>query len=114
MDLSINLREIQGVAVLDLNGRLVLGEECNTVRRQLMQLLEAHKNKVLFNMGNVTRVDSSGIGFLVEALILVTKDGGQFKLSNLPRLLHNTLALHRLLPAFEIFAKEDDALASFK
>lgn len=114
MNLTINSREIQGVSILDLSGKIVLGEECSSLRGQVTKLLADGKKKILLNLGDVTRVDSSGIGLLVEALVLTAKEGGQLKLLNLPRLVHNTLALHRLLPAFDIYDKEDDSLASFK
>lgn len=114
MNLTINLRETQGATVLDLSGKVVLGEECNRVRDQIQQLLSAGKKKILINLGGVNRVDSSGIGILVEAVILTTKEGGQFKLVNLDRIVYNTLRTHRLLPAFEIFDSEPDALASFQ
>lgn len=114
MDLSIELRETQGVAVVDLRGRVVMGEECNRLRSQFRELLAAGKKKIVFNLGGVARIDSTGIGLLVEAVIQTTKEGGAFKLANLPRLVHNTLALHRLLAAFEVYEKEEEALASFQ
>jgi anti-anti-sigma regulatory factor len=61
----------------------------------------------------VTRVDSTGIGMLVESVIITTKEGGQFKLANVPRLIHNILSTHRLLQAFDIYPNEKEALASF-
>ena len=113
MQLTISLREVRGVNVLDLSGRLVLGQECNSLRQQIKDLLDAGKKKILLNLAGLTRVDSSGIGILVEAVVLTAKEGGQFKLVNLPRMVHNTLVVHRLLPAFEVFEREDDALAAF-
>lgn len=113
MDLSIRIREDHGVTVLDLSGRLVLGEPCQSLRQQLKELLAASKKKILLNMNDVTRVDSTGIGILVEAVILTVKEGGQLKLVNLPHLVRNTLVLHRLMPAFEVYDNEGEALTSF-
>lgn len=113
MKLTIASREAQGVTILDLSGRLVMGEECNSLREQVAQLLAANKGAILLNLGAVTYVDSSGIGILVEAVINTAKKSGRLKLVNLPRLLHNTLVVHRLLSAFEVFEKEEEALASF-
>lgn len=113
MDLNITAKESQGIAVLSLTGRIVLGDECDGLRAQLTQLLAAGTKKILLNMDEVKRVDSSGIGILVEAVVLTSKGGGRLKLCNVPRLLQNTLVLHRLLAAFEIYENEADALASF-
>lgn len=113
MNLTINSREVQGVSVLDLSGKLVLGEECNTLRQQIADLHAAGSKKILANMKEVTHVDSSGVGILVEAVVLSAKQGVAFKLMNLSRVLRNTLAVHRLLPAFEVFDNEEEAVASF-
>jgi anti-sigma B factor antagonist len=114
MQLSINTREKQGVTVLDLSGRIVAGEECESLRKTIKELLTANQKKILLNLGDVARVDSTGIGVLVESVILVAKQGGQLKLVNLPRLIHNVLSTHRLLQAFDICANEEEALASFE
>ncbi|MBI2956985.1 MAG: STAS domain-containing protein [Acidobacteria bacterium] len=113
MQLTINQRAVGDVTALDLSGKLVLGDEGNTFRSQIAELLAAEKKKILLNLGGVSRVDSSGIGLLVETAILTAKQGGQLKLVNLDRIVYNTLRVHRLLPAFEIFDSEADALASF-
>jgi anti-sigma B factor antagonist len=113
MQLSISTRERQGVTVLDLSGRIVAGEECESLRKTVKDLLAANQKKLLLNMGNVGRVDSTGIGGLVEAVILTAKQGGELKLVNLPRLIHNVLSTHRLLQAFDVYPNEEEALASF-
>jgi anti-sigma B factor antagonist len=114
MQLSINTRERQGVTVLDLSGRIVAGEECESLRKTIKDLLAANQKKILLNMGDVSRIDSSGIGGLVESVIFAAKQGGQLKLVNLPRLIHNVLSTHRLLQAFDICPNEEEALASFE
>ena len=86
MQLTINTRERQGVTVLDLSGKIVAGEECESLRRTIRELLAANQKKILLNMGDVSRVDSTGIGGLVESVIFTAKQGGQLKLVNLPRL----------------------------
>ena len=114
MPLSIDAAEKQGVAVLDLSGRIVAGEECDALRGQIRDLLVSGRKKILLKMGGITRMDSTGIGMLVESVIYTTKQGGELKLVNLPRLIGNILATHRLLQAFDIFNSEEEALGSFK
>ena len=114
MPLSITATEKQGVAVLDLSGRIVAGEECDALRSKIRDLLASDKKKILLGMGGVTRIDSTGIGMLVESVIYTAKQGGELKLKSLPRLIGNILATHRLLQAFDIYTSEEEALASFK
>ncbi len=114
MNLTINQRETQGVTVLDLAGRITLGEECNALRAALKEQLAGGKKKILLNLKEVNRVDSSGIGILVEGVILAAKDDAALKLASLDRVVYNVLRTHRLLPAFEVFDTEPDALSSFQ
>ncbi len=113
MDLKINAREHGSITILDLAGRIVLGEEAISLREEIRNLLAANHCNILLNFKDVVRVDSSGIGTLVEAVILTAQAGGRLKLLQIPRLLHNSLVIHRLLQAFEIFANEEEALKSF-
>lgn len=114
MQLTINEGEKHGVVVLDLSGRIVLGEECDSLRNKIKELLAAKQTSIILNLGDVARIDSTGIGTLVEAVILSTREGGRLKLFNVPRLIHNILSTHRLLQAFEIYGSEQEALASFE
>jgi len=114
MQLNITPAEKQGVAVLDLSGRIVAGDEVDALRGKIRDLLASDKKRIVLDMGGVTRIDSTGIGMLVESVIYTTKQGGELKLVNLPRLVANILATHRLLQAFDIHTSTEDALASFK
>jgi anti-sigma B factor antagonist len=113
MQLTIEQREVQGVRVLNLSGRIVAGPECDSVRSLIKEFLANHWSNILLDLANVTRIDSTGIGMLVEAVIVTAKEGGQLKLVNVPRLIHNILSTHRLLQAFDIYPTEKEALASF-
>lgn len=114
MPLTITPRDVAGVVVLDLSGRVVLGEEAEQLRKEIKDLLAIRRTKLLLNLEHVTRIDSTGIGALVEAVILTAQEGGRLKLLHVPRLIHNVLSTHHLLNAFEIFDNEEAALASFR
>jgi anti-sigma B factor antagonist len=113
MNLNISSRERRGVVILELSGRVVSGEECESFRRQIKELLASRQLSILLNLGDVTRIDSTGIGALVESVILAAKEGGRLKIFNVPRLIRNILSTHRLLQAFDVFETEDEAVASF-
>jgi anti-sigma B factor antagonist len=113
MQLTIDHREVQGVRVLNLSGRIIAGPECDAVRSFIKEFLANHWSNILLDLANVTRIDSTGIGMLVESVIVTAKEGGQLKLVNVPRLIHNILSTHRLLQAFDIYPTEKEALASF-
>jgi len=113
MQLIIDAREEKGIRVLRLNGKIVAGPECDTVRSFIKEFLGNRWNSILLDLGGVTRIDSTGIGMLVESVIITVKEGGQLKLANVPRLIHNILSTHRLLQAFDIYPTEGEALASF-
>jgi anti-sigma B factor antagonist len=113
MQLSINSREHQGVTVLDLKGRIEAGDECDALRNTLKDLVVGHHPRIVLNMGEVTRVDSTGVGLLVEAVINTAKKGGELKLARLPKLVRGVLMVHKLLQAFEVYDSEEKALASF-
>ena len=114
MQLTITAREKQSVTVLDLSGRIVAGEECDSLRKKIQELLASNQTKILLNLAQVTRVDSTGIGMLVEAVINTARKGAHLKLTNLPRLIYNVLFTHRLVQAFEIHSNEEEALAGFE
>ena len=87
MRLVINSREERGVMILGLSGRLVMGEEVKLLREQIRSLLAENKKMILLNMAEVAYVDSSGIGTLVEGVVLTTSEGGRLKLANLQRMV---------------------------
>ena len=113
MQLNINAREIQDVVILELGGRLVAGEEVDSVRHMIHDLVDHHHKRISLNLDQVARIDSTGIGMLVEAVIYTVKQGGRLNLYLVPRLVRNILSTHRLLQAFEIYPSEAEAIAGF-
>lgn len=110
--MRIETRTVGDVTVLDIQGRITIGESAE-VRRVVRDLLQAGRKKILLNLGGVSYVDSSGIGELVSAYTTVTNAGGQLKLLNLTKKLEELLAITKLLTVFETFDDEAKAIASF-
>ena len=113
MKLVIDSREERGVVILHIHGRLVMGDEVRQFREEIRALLSGQKRRILLNMADVPYVDSSGIGALVEAVVLTATEGGRVKLASLQRMVSSALTLHKLTPAFQIYPGEAEALASF-
>jgi len=114
MQLNIHAREVGDVVILELGGRVVAGEEVDSVRRMIHDLVDHNHKKVTLNLDQVVRIDSTGIGMLVEAVIYTVKQGGRLSLFMVPRLVRSILTTHRLLPAFEIYGTEAEAIAGFE
>ncbi len=114
MPLAIKTRKADGITILDLKGKIVLGEETSSLREQIKQLLGASETKMILNMGNVSYIDSAGVGTLVAAFTSAKAQGGQLKMANLTKKFRETLQVTRLLTVFETYDSEADALASFK
>jgi anti-sigma B factor antagonist len=111
--LEITQREMNGIYLLALSGRLVLGRESSGLRTTVDNLLSSGATKMVINLEHVNYVDSAGLGTLIE-LHRKTKDkGGRLKLCNLRPNLKQALEIARLLPIFDICLNEADAMASF-
>ena len=113
-ELNINERQAGDVTVLDMDGRITIGEGSVALRTAIRRLLEEGKKKILLNMAGVGYIDSSGIGELVSSFTAVNKDGGQLKLLNLTQKLQDLLAITKLLTVFDVYENEPDALNSYK
>ena len=111
--LSISERQAGDVTVLDLSGKITIGEGSVQLREKVRQLLDSGRAKILLNLGDVSYVDSSGIGELVSSYTTVNKGGGQLKLLNLTKKIQDLLAITKLLTVFEIHETEEAALSSF-
>lgn len=113
MSISINERQAGDVTILDLSGKITIGEGSVILRQKVRDLLAGGKNKILLNLGDVSYVDSSGIGELVSSYTTVRNQQGALKLLNLTEKIQDLLAITKLLTVFEVFEDEGDALASF-
>lgn len=111
--MQIAQRETGTVTVLDLTGKITLGEGDALLKDKLLSLLHQGKKNVLLNLGEVNYVDSAGLGALVSAYTTVTREGGSLKLSNITRKLQDLLAITKLLTVFETFDSEDEAIRSY-
>jgi anti-sigma B factor antagonist len=111
--LKIHTREVDGVSVLELEGRIVLGEETNALREQVKGMLAAGKRKIVLNMGQVTYIDSAGLGTLVAAHHSARSQGASLKLSDLGRKFQEILQVTKLLTVFEVYDSEAAAIHGF-
>ena len=112
--LIISKRRIDGVLILDLQGGVRLGEENAYLHNAIRQVVENGERKVLLNLGQVTKIDSSGMGELIAAWTTLQKNGGEVKLLNLTKSVEELMTLTKLLTVFETYEDEHDGVASFK
>jgi len=114
MSMKFTSREVDGVTVLDLSGKIVLGEGSVTIRDAVRDVLAKGSNKILLNLADINYIDSSGIGELVSALTAVKNAGGALKLLQLTKKVKDLLQITKLYTVFDVFDDEAEALASFK
>ena len=112
-DINISERQAGDVTILDLDGKVTIGEGSVALRNAIRRLLGEGKKKILMNLGGVGYIDSSGIGELVSSFTAVNKEGGTLKLLNLTQKIQDLLAITKLLTVFDVFDSEGDALGSF-
>ena len=110
MALKITNREVDGVAVLVLDGRIVLGEETSALREKVKSLIGEGKKNILLNLSNVTLIDSSGLGALVTAYSSAKSGGASLRLSNLGSRFNELLQITKLYTVFEVSETEADAV----
>ncbi len=113
MSIKLNTRQVGDVTVVDLAGRITLGEGSSTMRDALRDLLTKGNKKILLNLGEVSYIDSSGIGELVSAFTTVTNQGGELKLLGLNKRIKDLLQITKLYTVFEVFDDESTAVRSF-
>lgn len=113
MSLKINIRETAEAAILDLSGRLTLGEALGDLRDSIREVLAGDRKNILLNLAEVSYIDSSGLGQLIGSYATVTDRGGQMKLLNLQKKVNDLMQITKLLTIFETYTGEAAALASF-
>jgi anti-sigma B factor antagonist len=112
-NLTITERQNGNVTILDLSGRITIGEGSVKLRETVRGLLESGKKKILVNLGGVDYVDSSGIGELVSCFTTTKNQQGQLKLLNLTKKIKDLLQITKLLTVFETFDDEQEAVNSY-
>jgi anti-sigma B factor antagonist len=106
--------EVDGVSVVTLDGRIVLGEESNSLREKLKSMLAEGKKKIVLNMVNIKYIDSSGLGTLVAAHVSAKTQGASVRLCNLGKKFHEVMQITKLLTIFDVYDTEAAAVSSFQ
>jgi anti-sigma B factor antagonist len=113
MSLEIHERDREGVLIVDLNGRLTVGDECSKFREHINKLIASGARNIILNMAQVDYVDSTGLGALVMYYTTLQREGGKVKLLNLTRRSIELLVMTKLTTIFEVFDDEQNAINSF-
>ena len=114
MSVLIKPRRLDDVVILDLSGRLTLGEGTVVVRDALQKMLSAGDRKFVMNLADVDYIDSAGLGELVTAFTTVRAEGGQVKLLKLTHRIRDLLQITKLLTVFDAFENETEAIKSMR
>ena len=113
VSLSTNVRDVDGVTVVDLSGRITLGEGSGKLRDTVREVLGTGQKKIVLNLGDVGYIDSSGLGELVSSYTTASNQGAKVKLANLQQKVNDLLQITKLYTVFEIFDDEAGAILSF-
>ena len=113
MSVKLTTRQVGDVTVIDAVGRITLGEGSSTFRDMIREMAAAGNKKILLNLGEVSYIDSSGIGELVSGFTTVTNHGGNLKLLNLTKRVKDLLQITKLYTVFEVHDDEAQAVRSF-
>ena len=106
-------RQVKDVSILDLNGKIQIGEGDEALRNAVARLVQGGKKKILLNLAEVPYVDSAGLGEIVRCYTTVSREGGRLKLVNLTKKLQDLLAITKLLTVFETYDSEEQGVNSF-
>jgi anti-sigma B factor antagonist len=113
VSMKVTTRQVDGVTILDLSGRITLGEGSVQLRDAIRDLLAKGSKLILLNLADVNYIDSSGIGELVSAYTTVRNQGGELKLLNLTKKVHDLLQITKLYTVFDVKEDEASAIASY-
>jgi anti-sigma B factor antagonist len=113
VSVKLNTRQVGDVSVVDVAGRITLGEGSSALRDLLREMVGKGNKKILLNLGEVSYIDSSGIGELVSGFTTVTNSGGQLKLLNLNKRVKDLLQITKLYTVFDVHEDEAGAVRSF-
>ena len=114
MSVKLSTRQVGDVCVVDVAGRITLGEGSSALRDSLRDMINKNQKKILLNLGEVNYIDSSGIGELVSAFTTVRNQGGELKLLKLTKKVHDLLQITKLYTVFDVKDDETTAIKSFK
>jgi len=112
--LFATIREVGPVSIVDLSGRIALGEGSALLRKTVRDLLDGGQTRILLNLGDVNYIDSSGIGELVSGFTAVRNRSGELKLLNLTKKVNDLLQLTKLFTVFDVYSDEHTAVSSFR
>ena len=111
--MTIEERPTDGVMILDLKGKLTIGEDVELVKDKINSLIQQGEKKLLLNLEEVPYADSAGLGEIVRTYTTVNRQGGSLKLLHLTKRIEDLLAITKLLTVFDTFDSEQDAISSF-
>jgi anti-sigma B factor antagonist len=114
MTLRATYRDAGPVTVVDMSGRITLGDGSALLRKTLRDLLDQKRTRILLDLADVDYIDSSGIGELVSGYTSVTGRGGELKLLSLTKRVHDLLQITKLYTVFDVYSDEQVALRSFR
>jgi anti-sigma B factor antagonist len=112
--MQISERAVSDVVVLDIKGRITLGDGDELLKDKVNSLVSTGKKKIILNLAEVPYVDSAGLGEIVRTYTTVSRQGGSLKLLHLTKRISDLLAITKLLTVFETFEAEDEAIKSFQ
>ena len=107
-------RQVGDVVILDLHGKILIGEGDDALREAVTKLADAGKTKILLNLADVPYVDSAGLGEIVRTYTTVSRKGGKLRLLNLTKKIQDLLSITKLLTVFETYESEDEAVRSYQ